>query len=643
MLRQSGMGIIESSTGDPVFLNSINLGGWLEWEGYIFGNLLITYETQIMNGLTTLIGSGPAATFQQTIWANMVTESDIAKIAELGFNCVRVAFNHRLFDNFYSNPSNPTPDPTDTNQLGWGIIDNIMSWCTTYGVYVILDMHAPPGGQLSGYGPGDYTAPGLWASTNYLNCAYAIWGALANRYANETILAGYDLCNEPQAPTGSQLATFYTNCISAIRAHDTNHMVICEGNAYATDFSWVTTPPDSNMMYSFHQYLSSGLGLAQPQLAAYQQLAIAQNVPMWCGEFGLDYANRIGIGIDYFETSLPKISWVVGWAQWTWKMVQQPLGVYNQLNTITASSNWSAIMNWIVFGGTQPSGSVVSQGVTDFENAVLLANCAYDPRVSAQFYDYPRLVYAGIPLPYSTGPPNNYWRLNEATGTNAADSANSSSAQNNGTYGASLTLGEPGIPASGPGSLNDTAVLFSGSDQIETSTENTSIPLNNFYEEIWFKTTSQGGILQFANSQAGTPTSYDRMFYVGTDNKLYYACFALGYKVLSSVNTVTDGSWHHAVGVVQANHNMQLWLDGAMVASNTNTSQVGNFSGWWRIGYAYTNAAGWTNHPSAYFFTGTLAQVSWGAPALVPAQIVAHYRAGKNLPQLPLGNFSAFM
>jgi aryl-phospho-beta-D-glucosidase BglC (GH1 family) len=56
-----------------------------------------------------------------------------------------------------------------------------------------------------------------------------LWQAIAQRYANETAVAGYDLLDEPllsesnPASGGSTVRTFYVQVAAAIRTVDKNH------------------------------------------------------------------------------------------------------------------------------------------------------------------------------------------------------------------------------------------------------------------------------------------------------------------------------------------------------------------------------------------------------------------------------------
>jgi len=109
-------------------------------------------------------------------------------------------------------------------------------------------MHGVPGGQSAGFiadpGPGMW----VWYDTAAQAQTAALWRRIAQRYAGRSVIAGYDLINEPDAPV-SKLLGLYHRIIGSIREVDPNHMVIVEGNSYARDFEGFTRQ-DDNLAFS---------------------------------------------------------------------------------------------------------------------------------------------------------------------------------------------------------------------------------------------------------------------------------------------------------------------------------------------------------------------------------------------------------
>jgi hypothetical protein len=93
------------------------------------------------------------------------------------------------------------------------------------GLYVIIDLHAAPGGQTginhddgSGY-------PLMFYLPRERELTVKFWQAIAQHYRGNPAILGYDLLNEPIAPThdamlNSKLEPFYREVTAAIRQAD---------------------------------------------------------------------------------------------------------------------------------------------------------------------------------------------------------------------------------------------------------------------------------------------------------------------------------------------------------------------------------------------------------------------------------------
>lgn len=364
MVHQVGDGIVDPG-GKPLKLRGVNLAGWLQWEGFLWGKGILTSRTAIVNGLTKLVGADQTTAFTNQIYDSYITEDDIRAIAAAGFNSVRVNFNYRVL--------------SDQNQ--WSVLDNLLSWCEKYHIYAILDMHAIPGGQskVATADPAD-TSNLVWSSSEDQAATAALWKQIAARYHNRSIIAGYDLINEPQTPSGqaSVLPDFYQQITKAIREADPYHMVILEGDKLATDFSAFSKPISSNQMYSFHMYTWFGDN-RQKLLDGYKQVATNQHIPMWVGEFGENSYAMIASTAALYNDPANDVNG--GWAYFTWKRAPTS---YPGLAVITIPGSWQSVMNWIVspLFNKKPTAAAAATGMQDFVNAVKLANTPVDQQMA---------------------------------------------------------------------------------------------------------------------------------------------------------------------------------------------------------------------------------------------------------------------
>jgi hypothetical protein len=221
-------------------------------------------------------------------------------------------------------------------------------------VKVILDMHAAPGAQNSGNISDSDGEARLWTEPDpYQDWTLAIWTEIAGRYANDTLIIGYDLLNEPVLPDGipgSDLRDLYVRLAEAVRQVDSNHILFIEGNWYATDFSALTPPFDDNMVYAFHKYWNStGQGTIQYLI----DLREETGVPLWLGETGENsnpwfYAVRTMVEENG-----------IGWNWWTHKKIE----------TLTAPTSapfapgYEAVVAYWDGAGPRPSESAAREAL----------------------------------------------------------------------------------------------------------------------------------------------------------------------------------------------------------------------------------------------------------------------------------------
>ena len=358
VLHQEGTKIVDERGGE-VHLRGVNLGGWLFWEGWIFGKGILTSQTTILTRLEKAVGAQQTEEFRTAIYEDFITEADIQRIARAGFNCVRVPLHRDIF-----------------NDRGWKLLDRLLGWCQRHQVYVVLDFHAVPGGQskLSVADPGDARNL-VWASEENQTKTVAIWKAIAARYRNRKIIAGYDLINEPAPPSGEALVSLYRRIIQVVRAEDPDHLIILEGSRFSTDFSMFEKPLCGNQAFSFHMYTWFGDD-RKKALATFQALAQRHNTPLWVGEFGENTYEMIRTTVEMYD----RCSEINGWSFWTWKKAPNK---FPGLVTITVPGTWEPVMASVasLFGHNMPDQAKVRAGIRDFIEAVKLKNCDYDQRM----------------------------------------------------------------------------------------------------------------------------------------------------------------------------------------------------------------------------------------------------------------------
>src|SRR3989304_2326977 len=130
-LRVAGTKIVNGS-GQEVILRGIGLGGWLVPEGYMLHTSgFADSPTEIRNKIKTLIGEENANNFWDLYYQNYVNRKDIDRIAEWGFNSIRLPMHYDLLT--------PRDQPGVFIEKGFATIDSLLAWGEENHLYLILD------------------------------------------------------------------------------------------------------------------------------------------------------------------------------------------------------------------------------------------------------------------------------------------------------------------------------------------------------------------------------------------------------------------------------------------------------------------------------------------------------------------------
>jgi endoglucanase len=386
-LKTNGKAIVNEE-GDTVIIRAMGLGGWMLQEGYMLQTSgFADAQYQIKEKIAELIGEEDMKEFYRRWLANHVRESDIDSMASWGFNAVRLPMHYNL----YTLPIDEEPVQGQQTWLdtGFELTDSLVAWCKKNNMYVLLDLHAAPGGQGYASGINDYDPdkPSLWEKKANRDKTKALWKKLAERYADEPAIMGYDLLNEPNwdIPGNALLRQLYKEITDSIRLVDDKHIIFIEGNWFANDFSGLTPPWDDNMVYSPHKYWSyndpAGLDWVLPIRDAY-------DVPLFFGESGENSNTWFRDAIYLFESN------DLGWAWWPLKKIQSiscPL-------SIPMTPEYQMLLDYWNGNGPQPSVEFAKATLFELAENVKTENCIYQKDVIDAMF---RQVYDDTPIPYN--------------------------------------------------------------------------------------------------------------------------------------------------------------------------------------------------------------------------------------------------
>lgn len=354
--------------GKPLFVKGINLGNWLLPEGYMFKFKHATSPTLIQDVINELVDEDEARRFWTSYRDNYITAEDIKFIREAGFNTIRVPFNYHLFVT--------NDDPSRLEGIGYELLDRIVAWARKERLYVVLDMHAAPGGQTGDNIDDSWGYPFLFESAARQELTVRIWRKIAAHYANEPTVLGYDLLNEPiahffdTAQLNVKLEPLYRQIVTAIRQVDKHHVIFLGGAQWDTNFKVFGPPFDEKLVYAFHKYW---MDVKQEAIQEYVDFSNKYNVPIWMGESGENSDEWIAS----FRTLLEQNG--VGWCFWTYKRMDATACVAS----IKTPTDWDAIITFADHPRTtfadirtnRPPTQKVRQALSDYLEQIKFRNC----------------------------------------------------------------------------------------------------------------------------------------------------------------------------------------------------------------------------------------------------------------------------
>ena len=371
-LKTEGKKIVDGD-GNEVLLRGYAPGGWLLIEGYMMHETdgSIGAQHQIKSNLVSLMGAEKTEEFFKKWRENHFTKRDVDSLASWGFNSIRVPLHYNLFT--LPIQEEPTAGENTWLEDGFSIVDNVLDWAKPHNMYVILDLHAAPGGQgrntdISDYDP---NKPSLWESEQNKSKTVALWRKIAERYKDNEWIGGYDLLNETNwdLPEGKDLKDLFVRITNAIREVDDKHIIIIEGNDYANNFTGLLPPWDDNMAYSFHKYWNS---TNEDDLNWILPIREQYDVPLWMGESGENSNTWYTDAVSLFENNN------VGWAWWAMKKI----GSVNSPYRIVVNDGYQKILNYWKDEGDKPTEQEAYDAMMKLADNALSENCLYRKGIS---------------------------------------------------------------------------------------------------------------------------------------------------------------------------------------------------------------------------------------------------------------------
>ena len=227
------------------YLHGVNLGGWLSQNSDTSKE---HYET-------------------------FITEKDIAYIASLGLDHVRVPVDYVLLEEEDGTPKSE----------GYLYLDNCLRWCRTHGIRMILDLHKTFGYSFDPRDETDKTV--FFYDTALQERFYTLWKILAARYGGEPELVAFELLNEIIEPEVAEAWNgIALHAIAEIRKFAPESWIIFGGVMYNNVLSvpMLAEVTDPKVAYTFHSY--------EPLIFTHQGAYWVKGMP---SDFRIPYPNTI--------------------------------------------------------------------------------------------------------------------------------------------------------------------------------------------------------------------------------------------------------------------------------------------------------------------------------------------------------------
>ena len=343
-------------------MRGVGLGNWLLREGYMWkfepGGPLSS--RQIETFVADLVGEERGAEFWREFHDRYTSEADIERIAAEGFDHVRVPINARVVQ-------------TDDGELiedGFRLIDNTIAWCRAHGLWVVLDLHGAPGGQTgTNIDDSPNGIPELFASPSYTKLTIDLWRAIAERYCNETVVAAYDLLNEPipneyQHMYPVELVQLYKDLTATIREVDRNHAIMYEGSHWSTNWDIFTEVWDPNSILQCHKYWNAP---DRPSVQRYVDRGRELGLPVYMGETGENNLEWIQAAFQLYDDC------GMSWNFWPWKKID----TLTSPCSIDPPAGWADIVAYGRGLGPKPSADDAGRTLTALLDAMAVDRCSY--------------------------------------------------------------------------------------------------------------------------------------------------------------------------------------------------------------------------------------------------------------------------
>lgn len=269
-------------------VRGLNIGGWLLLEPWITPSIFENVDPDGSKGivdeytLTKTLGAEQAYNqYLKSHWETWCTWADFKKIADSGFNMVRIPIGFWAYDN-----SN-TPYASGAAPF----LDAAIDWARSTGLKVLIDLHGAPGSQNGFDNSGQKMDKPTWTQGDTVAKTLSVLNTIQSKYGSgqyDDVVAGIQLLNEPLTPSLdlNTVRQFYYDGYYQQRDYSSSRTVVLHDGFQTTNYwNGMLTPSDNNaqqVVMDHHEYqvFTPELNAMSP---AQHRDYVCKNAPAWNG------------------------------------------------------------------------------------------------------------------------------------------------------------------------------------------------------------------------------------------------------------------------------------------------------------------------------------------------------------------------
>ncbi|TVY57691.1 Glucan 1,3-beta-glucosidase [Lachnellula cervina] len=211
-------------------VRGVNIGGWLILEPFITPSIFqkLDQSLDIVDEftLTGKLGTDAAYQILKPHWDSWVTFADFQKIANAGFNTVRIPIGYWAYGNLENGET--------YTQGAAPYIDTAIDWARATGLKVWIDLHGAPGSQNGFDNSGQRMDKPTWQSGDSVAQTLSVLQTISNKYAQtqyQDVVVAIELLNEPLSSelNFNDLKDFYRSGFDQVRSVSDTTVMIHDG------------------------------------------------------------------------------------------------------------------------------------------------------------------------------------------------------------------------------------------------------------------------------------------------------------------------------------------------------------------------------------------------------------------------------